>query len=93
MVTNQTLSAQLLILLMVLLVIKLIKLIKLINSLDELDTRNIYNGNKIFDSTCLALAFAKPNMICRTDKLSIFCKLFDSDICNRDTKYIQLPSP
>ena len=77
---------------MVLLVIKLIKLIKLINSLDESDTRDIHKGNKIFDFTCLDLAFAKANMICRTDKLSIFCKLFDSDIYNRDTKYMQLPS-
>ena len=31
--------------------------------------RDIYNGNKILDSTCLDLAFAKPNMICGTDKL------------------------
>ena len=47
--------------------------------------RNFYKENKIFDSTCLDLAFAKANMMCRTDKFSIFCKLFDSDIYNRDT--------
>ena len=41
--------------------------------------------NKILDSTCLDLALDKPNMICRTDKTSIFSKLFDYNIYNRDT--------
>ena len=32
------------------------------------------------DSTCLYSAIAKPNMTIKTNKLSIFCQLFGSDV-------------
>ena len=41
-------------------------------------------GVKFLDSTCLDLAFSKPNVICRTDKQKFFWS-YMTDMWNRDT--------